>query len=385
MNTEVAERKIHPLEVKRRMFEARLPELRKMLPAHIPAERFARVVLTAYQRNPDLFACTDLSVWNSCMAAANDGLLPDGEEGAIVPFGDKAQWMRMYRGLLKKFRNSGQAKWLTANIVYKGEEYQHWIDENGEHFKHVPGDEIEDRPLDDVRRVYAIATTKDGGFFVEDLSVGEIKKIQAVSKTRRGDSPWNTWWKEMAKKTAIRRLSKHLPMSSDLDDLMRGEDDALYDFKGTADRRESPPARLVGAQAALEHFGASEQSAASSQPTRNPGAEAEKGAPAASGPSPDTTAGERGAPTKSDIETRAAEDGADPSAKAQSAPQPSHDKPGGELFEHAVATATQRGWEAHKTGQARKAMPGEYRDQKRAEEADAWLLGWDRFAESEKR
>jgi hypothetical protein len=43
----------------------------------------------------------------------------------------------------------------------------------------------------------------------------------------------------------------------------------------------------------------------------------------------------------------------------------------------AIAIATQRGRDAHKEGMRRKAVPLEYRDQQRVQEAAAWLSGWD--------
>src|SRR4029077_9162978 len=58
------------------------------LPAHIPAERFIRVLMTAVQNNPKLLACNKQSFFNAAMRCAQDGLLPDGREAAIVPFGD---------------------------------------------------------------------------------------------------------------------------------------------------------------------------------------------------------------------------------------------------------------------------------------------------------
>ncbi len=43
----------------------------------------------------------------------------------------------------------------------------------------------------------------------------------------------------MAKKSAIRRLAKRLPLNSGLDDLVR-RDDELYDLKGARDEAPKP-------------------------------------------------------------------------------------------------------------------------------------------------
>ena len=46
-----------------------------------------------------------------------------------------------------------------------------------------------------------------------------------------------------------------------------------------------------------------------------------------------------------------------------------------------VAAAEQAGWDAHKAGLTRKAVPGELRDKGREAEAQAWHDGWDRRAQ----
>ena len=84
----------------------RQPQFRAALPAHIPVERFVRVVLTAIQTSPKLAQMDRASLWNACMRAAQDGLLPDGREGALVPFKGKVTWIPMVGGIRKKVRNS---------------------------------------------------------------------------------------------------------------------------------------------------------------------------------------------------------------------------------------------------------------------------------------
>lgn len=214
--------KIHPIVQFRTFIDERAAELRAALPEHIPPEKFIRVVITAAQINPEIIACDRPSLWTACMRAANDGLLPDGIEGAIVPFKNKATWIPMYQGLLKKFRNSGEFKWITAGIVRKGDTFHHFIDEKGEHFYHQNGDEP-----GEARRVYAVATTTSGGTFIADMSIAEINKRRNMSRTRYDGAPWETWFEEMAKKTALRQLSKYLPKSSDIEEMLRREDDSF--------------------------------------------------------------------------------------------------------------------------------------------------------------
>lgn len=241
----------HPLISLREHFETRAGELRNALPVHIPPERFIRVVLTAVQLNPDLLAADRQSLWNAALKAASDGLLPDGREGAIVPFKDKAQWMPMVGGILKRFRNSGQFKTLSVGIVREGEEFIYWKDENGEHMRHVPGDGT-GKPI----KAYAMAHMKDGGVMIEVMSESDINKRRNVSRAKNS-LLWTEWTVEAWKKTALRSLGKLLPMSSDLDDLIR-RDDELYEFKPVPVQTQ-PTQEIKNVAAALEAFGAEPQ------------------------------------------------------------------------------------------------------------------------------
>lgn len=233
-----------PIVVFKDQLDQRMEQFKHALPAHMPPERFARVVLTAVQNNPDLLNADRQALWNSCMRAAQDGLLPDGREGAIVIFNTKengawvkkAQWMPMVYGIVKKARNSGQLAMITARVVYEGDKYRYWLDEEGEHLIYEPS---ENPNREVVRLVFAAAKTKEGELLVEPLTPGDIEKIRNVSRAK-DKGPWVDWWEEMAKKSAIRRLSKRLPMSSDLDDLVRRDDD-LYDF----DAARTPASRVV--------------------------------------------------------------------------------------------------------------------------------------------
>lgn len=236
-------------------------DFKMALPAHIPVERFVRVVMTAVIGNRDLLQADRISLFESAMKAAQDGLLPDGREGALVIYNTKikengreiwikkVQWMPMIAGILKKVRNSGELSTVVARVVYAGDKFRNWIDDNGEHIEYEAG-ENQDRNI--VRRVFAMAKLKDGSIEVEPLTPDDIDKIRNASKSK-DKGPWVDWWEEMAKKSALRRLAKRLPVSTDLDDLIR-RDDALYDFDSARDdaRNDTPrPKTLVGRLDAL--------------------------------------------------------------------------------------------------------------------------------------
>lgn len=207
-----------------------------VLPAHISEDRFVRTVLTAVQQNPKLLECNRSTLLAACLKAASDGLLANGVEGAIVSFNTKsgpvAQWMPMLAGILKKVRNSGELASLSAQIVHEKDEFEYWLDNDGEHLRHRPCMEGD---AGKIRLTYAIARTKDGGVYIEVMSEKQISAIRDCSRAK-DSGPWSgPFADEMRKKSAIRRLSKRLPMSTDLEQVIKSDDD-LYEFgSGVAD------------------------------------------------------------------------------------------------------------------------------------------------------
>lgn len=218
------------------------PQFRAALPAHIPVEKFMRVVLTAIQTTPTLLSLDRTSLFAAATKAAQDGLLPDGREGAIVPFKNQAQWMPMIAGILKKVRNSGEITTINSQIVYERDDFEYWIDETGEHLKHRP---LLDGDRGKRRSAYAVARTKDGGVYVEVMTEEQIQAVRSVSRAG-AMSPWNgPFESEMIRKTVIRRLAKRLPMSTDLETTVQ-RDDSMYDFQPPAQSSpEKSPSRLA--------------------------------------------------------------------------------------------------------------------------------------------
>lgn len=204
------------------------PEIKKALPPQISSVKFIRVAQTAIRLKPELAALDKQSLYAAFHNCAADGLLPDGREAAIVPFKGRATYMPMIQGICKKARNSGEIKSITSMVVHQRDEYDHWIDETGEHFKHrlARGDRGE--PI----LTYAVCITKDNGIFFEEIDMDQMAAIEKMS--RASDGPWKGPFKtEMMRKSALRRLLKYrVPSSTDLDDLIR-RDDELYDVAGT--------------------------------------------------------------------------------------------------------------------------------------------------------
>lgn len=222
--------------------EQRTSQFQAALPAHIPVERFKRVLLTAVQNNAALARADRITLFNSAMKAAQDGLLPDGREGAMVIYKTKikdggqekwieaVQWIPMIAGLRKKVRNSGEIATWDAQVVYEKDAFDYELGDDP-YIKHKPflvGD------AGKIIAAYSVAVLKSGEKSREVMTVQQIERIRLMSKAK-DFGPWKDHYAEMCRKTVARRHSKVLPMSTDLDDLIRRDDD-LYDMNGASDK-----------------------------------------------------------------------------------------------------------------------------------------------------
>src|SRR5690349_24382621 len=135
MATAAEERTANPVAVIRQNLVAMEPEFKAALPPHIPVDRFKRVALTAIQNTPALANADRRSLFGAFVKLAQDGLLPDGREAAVVMFGNRAQAMPMIGGILKRIRQSGEVSRVSAQVVHENDQFtvRYGFDEDVEH------------------------------------------------------------------------------------------------------------------------------------------------------------------------------------------------------------------------------------------------------------
>jgi len=197
----------------RELFESRKTAIAEILPKHLSPDRLIKVALGAIAKTPKLQQCTAASVFNCLVTSAELGLEPGGALGHayLVPYGTNAQLIIGYRGFVELGRRSGRLSQIEAHIIYEKEKYTIKRGLTPE-FAHEPmfgGDR--GKPI----IVYCIARLADGGVHIEAMSVEDVEKIRARSRSK-DHGPWVTDWEEMAKKTVVRRAFKYLPMSSEI-------------------------------------------------------------------------------------------------------------------------------------------------------------------------
>lgn len=219
----------------RKQLDAMAPQWKALFPTAQALQRFSRVVATAIGNNPDLLACDRRSLWAAATMAAQDGLQPDGRDGAMVIYNVKVRrdnkeiwekhvrWMPMIGGILKKVRASGEILEIAVRVVRQKDKFAYELGDE-ERIKHIPEMEEDPGPL---RFVYSIVKTKDGGVYREVMSRAQVDKVKASSKSANG--PWKDWYEEMAQKTVLRKQAKILPMGDELEAMFSREEEAAID------------------------------------------------------------------------------------------------------------------------------------------------------------
>jgi recombination protein RecT len=226
--------------------------IKEVLPAHMPVERFTRAAVVAATTNPDILLADKQSLFMSLQKCAIDGLMPDNKEAALIVFSTKSgrdqwvkkvQYMPMVDGVLKRARQSGEIATITARAVHQNDRFEYWVDEDGEHLNHVPNF-MEDRGA--MKLVYAIAKLKSGETMVEPMSMEDVDRVRQSSKTP-DKGPWKDWFDRMALKSALHRLARRLPNSSEIMEMLDAGN-VMYDFK---QERDVTPRRATSLAAKL--------------------------------------------------------------------------------------------------------------------------------------
>lgn len=237
---------ITPIQEVRNNLTAMGQTFNNYLPKSITLDKFIDAAMTGLQTNPALLNADRESFYITCRKAAQDGLLLDGKEAApviynvnVAPKGQPAQWkqkvqyMPMLEGLKKKIYSTGLTETIEARVVYQNElkDFIYSIDEQGTNFNHTPM--VFGEPGEAVGAYAKTVIKETGELVIEFIRVEEIAKIREASKSK-DSGPWASWWTEMAKKSAIRRLVKRLPQAEQLKSIIE-HDNETYNLKQIAE------------------------------------------------------------------------------------------------------------------------------------------------------
>ena len=210
-----------------------LQEIARALPAHMSADRMARVTLTAMTRTPKLADCEPASFFQCLMTLSQWGLEPDGRHAHLIPFENRkrgvveCQLILDYKGFIQLAMRTGNIASIHCDSVCENDDFDY---DSGEVLRH----KIDFRkPRGEAYAFVCIIKMKDGGKKCEVMTRDEVEAIRRRSRSAN-NGPWVTDFNEMAKKTVFRRASKWIELSSEIRDAFEIDDKDYVEGRITA-------------------------------------------------------------------------------------------------------------------------------------------------------
>jgi recombination protein RecT len=202
-------------QIKHPAFQA---QISASLPPSVSLERFTAVTIAAINHNPKILQAERQSFYNSVVKAAQEGLLPDGQDAFLNVYNtkvdgkwiQKVQYQRMVGGVIKQFTKAGIDAY--AESVYENDGFEFWNDTEGQHLVHrptKPGQAKGERIA-----AYAIAKLASGRAVIQVMDMEQLAKAREASKSKEDDGspkgPWRDWPERMEQKSALHRLRKRV-------------------------------------------------------------------------------------------------------------------------------------------------------------------------------
>ena len=205
-------------------FEKRKGDIAKVLPKHMTVDRLIGVMSYVIKSTPAIMEASQASLVAAVIQTCQIGLEP-GNLGHCyyVPFNNRkkdgttvkeVQFILGYKGIIELVNRAGKAVILSTEVVREKDRFEYSQGLNPV-LVHVPSRE-HDRG--NIVGVYSVAKNLAANekLFVF-LTKEEIDKVKNASKAGNSEySPWAKWYEEMAKKTAVKRISKLLPMAVEI-------------------------------------------------------------------------------------------------------------------------------------------------------------------------
>lgn len=197
------------------------------LPRHVDAMHFMAVARSIL---PNLSRCTDASIMQALLACARFGLEPDGKQAAIIPYGETATFQPMYEGYIELMYRHPRIDSVHFGWIREKDNWSYTpTAPSPQDFFHQPRVELTEEERGEVILAYAFAWIDGNRSQViilnrkqaEDIRDEYSKAYAKAERNGKKDSPWHTDFLAMWAKSAVLRLRKVVPTSTELADLMR--------------------------------------------------------------------------------------------------------------------------------------------------------------------
>lgn len=194
-----------------------------VLPKTMTPERFTRIAINAVTNTPALAQCSPASLIAALLKSAECGLEPNTAlgEAYLIPYGGKVQFQISYQGQIALAYRANEDLQVEARTVYENDTFEYEFGFEPK-LKHVPA--MENRGK--IVWFYAVVRIKGRVAAFEVMSKADIDAHRkAYSKAK--NSPWDSAYEEMAKKTVLKKALKYVPKSVEMAAAMEADEKAL--------------------------------------------------------------------------------------------------------------------------------------------------------------
>jgi recombination protein RecT len=197
----------------------------------------AKTAIQKHQQRDRLAAADRNSLYLAIKDAAQQGLMPDGKEGALVVYNntikdatgkerkvDEVSFQPMVIGIVKLLRQSGEVLDVDGAVVFKNDKFKFslGVDKMPEHTPDwFASMEERGEPVG----AWAFIKLSNGEVKAKMLPKDKIQRIAARSKMAKNYSPKDGQdWEEFWIKAAIRNVSKFAPKTPKLERALLADD-----------------------------------------------------------------------------------------------------------------------------------------------------------------
>lgn len=199
-------------------------------------------VINLVANSSRLQQCSVVSIVEAVHKALSLGLDPTGatDEGYITPRKGRAVFVPGYRGLLKIAYENPRVGLIEAHVVRELDHFElRYGDPEGRVVDHRPRLQVAEGEPNVAIGAYAICWWRDCPQpLVEWMTTEDIESNAERSGNKDEDSPWQTDWPEMARKTVLKRLLKYIPLGPKLSVIFREREDDTAESGGTLESVE---------------------------------------------------------------------------------------------------------------------------------------------------
>lgn len=190
------------------MLSDKLEIVEQALPSDFNRTRFVQNALAVLNDNPALSKCNRNKIMTGLLKGAYLGLDFANKECYLIPYGDGVNFQTDYKGEIKftKRYSIRPIQDIYSKIIREGDTFEEKIVDGHPSLNFTP------LPLNEgkIMGAFAVCLFKDGGMQYEVMTTNDINNVRSNYSKASQSKAWKNSWDEMAKKTVLRRLCKHI-------------------------------------------------------------------------------------------------------------------------------------------------------------------------------